>query len=65
MGFSRQEHRNVLPFPPPGDPSDPDPEPTFPVSTALQADSLPGFSLVKTTFKTVKNKKKIILNLWT
>ena len=40
MGFSRQECWSGLPFPPPGDLPDPDPEPTSPVSTALQADYL-------------------------
>ena len=58
MGFSRQEYWSGLLFPFPGDLPDPGTEPTSPVSTALQADSLPGFSLVKTTFKTVKNKQK-------
>ena len=38
MGFPRQEYQNGLPFPSPGDLSDPGIEPTFP---ALQADSLP------------------------
>ena len=41
MGFSRQEHWSGLPFPPPGDLSDPEIEPTSPVSPAMQADSLP------------------------
>ena len=38
MGFSRQEHWNWLPCPPPGDLPDPEMEPSSP---ALQADSLP------------------------
>ena len=38
MEFSRQECRSGLPFPSPGDLSDPRIEPRFP---ALQADSLP------------------------
>ena len=38
MGFSRQEYWSGLPFPPPGDLSDPGLET---VSAALQADSLP------------------------
>ena len=38
MGFSRQEHWSVLPFPSPGDLSDPGIEPRSP---ALQADSSP------------------------
>ena len=38
MGFSRQEHQSELPFPSPGDLSDPGIEPRSPV---LQADSLP------------------------
>ena len=36
MGFSRQQYWSGLPFPPPGDLSDPGIEPRFP---ALQADS--------------------------
>ena len=38
MGFSRQEHWSGLPFPSPGDLSDPGVEPGSPV---LQADALP------------------------
>ena len=38
MGFSSQEYWSGLPFPSPGDLSDPEIEPGFP---ALQADSLP------------------------
>ena len=38
MGFSRQEHQSELPFPSPGDLSDPGIEPRSP---ALQADGLP------------------------
>ena len=38
MGFSRQEYWSGLPFPSPGDLSDPGIEPMSPV---LQADSLP------------------------
>ena len=38
MGFSRQEYWSGLPFPSPGDLSDPGMEPGFP---ALQAESLP------------------------
>ena len=41
MGFSRQEYWNGLPFPSPGDLSDPGIEPKSPVSLALPADSLP------------------------
>ena len=41
MGFSSQEYWSGLPFPPPGDLSDPEIEPTSPVSPAMQADSLP------------------------
>ena len=40
-GFPRQEHWSRLLCPPPGDLSDPGMEPGFPVSAALQADSLP------------------------
>ena len=38
MGFSRQEYWSGLPFPSPGDRSDPGIEPGSP---ALQADNLP------------------------
>ena len=38
MGFSKQEYWNGLPFPPPGDLSDPGIEPGSPTS---QADDLP------------------------
>ena len=41
LGFSRQEHWSNLSFSSPGDLSDPGIEPMFPVSPALQADSLP------------------------
>ena len=41
MGFSRQEYWSGLPFPPPGDPPDPEIKPTSPGSPALQVDSLP------------------------
>ena len=41
MGFSSQEYWSGLPFPPPGDLSDPEIEPTSPVSPAMQSDSLP------------------------
>ena len=44
MGFAWQGYWSGLPFPPPGDLPDPGIElvsPIFPVSPALQADSLP------------------------
>ena len=41
MEFSRQEHWSGLPFPPPGDPPDPETEPESPAASALQEDSLP------------------------
>ena len=40
MGFPRQEHWSGLPFPPPGVLPDPEIKPMFPMSPALQADSL-------------------------
>ena len=40
MGFSRQGYWSGLPFPPPGDPPSPGPDPTYPLSPALQVDSL-------------------------
>ena len=39
MGVSRPEYWSGLPFPPPGDLSDPGIEPKTPASPALQADS--------------------------
>ena len=41
LGFCRKEYWCELPFPPPGALPDPGIETTSPVSTALQADSLP------------------------
>ena len=41
MGFPRQEYWRGLPFLPPGDLPDPWVKPTHPVSSALQAESLP------------------------
>ena len=41
IGFFRQEYWNESLCPPAGDLPDPVIEPAFPVSTALQADSLP------------------------
>ena len=40
MGFSRKEYWSGLPFPSPRDLPNPGIKPTFPVSPALQADSL-------------------------
>ena len=47
MEFFRQEYWKVLPFPSPGDFPNPGTEPVFPLSPALQADSLPTESLGK------------------
>ena len=41
MGFSRQEYWSGLPFPPPGDLSNPGMEPTSSASHALKVDFLP------------------------
>ena len=41
MGLSRQEYWSGLPCPPPGDLPGPGTEPASPVSSVLQADSLP------------------------
>ena len=41
MGFPRQGYWSGWPFPAPGDLPDPGIEPTSPVSSALQMDSLP------------------------
>ena len=40
MGFSRQEYWSGLPFPPPGDLSDPEIKPMSLASPAMQADSV-------------------------
>ena len=40
MGFSRQEYWSELPFPSPGDLPDPGMGPAFPLTFALQLDSL-------------------------
>ena len=41
MGFSRQDYWSELPHPPPGNLPDPGMKPTYLMSPALQADSLP------------------------
>ena len=41
MGFSRQEYRNGLPFPRPGDLPDPGIKPPFPASPALAGEYFP------------------------
>ena len=41
IGFSRQEYWSRWPFPSPGDLPDPGIEPSSPVSSPLQANSLP------------------------
>ena len=41
MGFSRQEYQSGLPCPPPGDLPHPWIQPTSPISSAWQVDSLP------------------------
>ena len=41
MGFPRQEYCSGLPFPSPGNLPDPGIEPVSPVTSALQAGSLP------------------------
>ena len=51
-GFSRQEYCSGLPFPSPGDLSDPAIEPMSPVAPALKADSF-----------TVKTSKEAI-SMW-
>ena len=50
MEFSRQEYWSGMPFPPPGDLSNPGTELMSPVSPALQAD-LPAESSGKCSFK--------------
>jgi len=41
MEFSRQEYWSGLPFAPPRDPPDPGIKSVYPMSSALQEDSLP------------------------
>ena len=53
MGFFRQEYYSGLPFSPPGDLPDGGIKSTFPVSPALEADSLPTEPLGKPHFKRV------------
>ena len=40
VGFSRQEYWSELPFPPPGDLSDPGVDPVSPMFPVMQVDSL-------------------------
>ena len=47
MGFSRQEHWSELPFPPPGDLSNPGTEFMSVVSPAVEEGSLPAMLLGK------------------
>ena len=51
MEFSRQEYWSGMPFPPPGDLSNPGTEFMSPVSSALQADYLPAEPSGKCSFK--------------
>ena len=39
LGFSKKEYWSGLPGPPPGDPPDPEIEPTYPAAPASQVDS--------------------------
>ena len=55
----RQEHWSGLSFPPPGDLPEPGIKPVFPMSPALQADSLPVEPWGKLSF----NRKLILKNL--
>ena len=65
MGFSRQEYWSGLPFPAPGDLSDPGIKPKSPVSPALQADSLPlshwGSPYVYTRISAVQSLSRVRL----
>ena len=66
MGFSREEYWNGLPFPSPGDLSNPGIEPGSP---ALQADSLPAeppgkpSHLILSNIKVIKKEKMLMLHL--
>ena len=51
MGFSRQGYWSGLPFPPPGDLSDPGIEPKSPVSPTLQADIFFTSSAIRETIR--------------
>ena len=54
MGFSRQEHRTVLPYPPPGDLPNPGTGPPSPVSPALAG----GFFTTSSTWEANDSKAK-------
>ena len=64
MGFPRQEYQNGLPFPPPGDLSNPGIKPSSPVSPVLEAESLaaepPGKPLLQ-DYVLAKTKLKRLL----
>ena len=62
MGFSRQEYRSGLPFPPPGDLPDPGIEPGSPT---FQADSLPSEPPGKSLKGNANGGKKKYVLKWT
>ena len=61
MGFSKQEYWNGLPFPSPGNLSDPGIEPT---SAALQADSLPSEPPGKPKYHLIPIRLATKLHVW-
>ena len=63
MEFSRQEYWSWLPFPSPGDLSNPGTEPSFPI---LQADSLPSEPPGKPTHWFIWEQTEVVLdnNVW-
>ena len=53
MGFSQQEYRSGMPFPPPGHLPDPGIKSASPTSPAFQADSVPAELLGKHQYYTI------------
>ena len=53
MGFSQQEYRSGIPFPPPGHLPDPGIKSASPASPAFQADSVPAELLGKHQYYTI------------
>ena len=64
LGFPRQEYWSELPFPSPGDLSDPGIDPMSLVSPALHTDSLPAEPSGKPLGKTVCTKYLPFSDLW-
>ena len=65
--FPRQAYWNRLPWPPPGDLPDPETEPTSPLASALQTDSLPlshlGYIYIQYAFGTLCSSQQYMNNM--